>query len=197
PPSIDPIGLVGLTLMEKHDLTVAGFPIIGYGNASAADQARLQRIALGIINAGNHTQRGNFYAYPDGADMMFLSLYARTGGPDPVGAVMTVNQAMNKIVDRTLAAQTPNPPPTGTAGLWGYTGNGRDSSTSQYAVGGLAAAKGYYQNACCGGDPGGRVPLIDAAISGTPSHAGARPAYAGGQNAGPNPGEGGWGYQVP
>src|SRR5262249_13326708 len=26
PPSIDPIGLVGLTLMEKHDLTVAGFP---------------------------------------------------------------------------------------------------------------------------------------------------------------------------
>src|SRR5689334_20600794 len=45
PPSIDPVGLVGLTLMEKHDLTVAGFPIIGYGNASAADQTRLQNIA--------------------------------------------------------------------------------------------------------------------------------------------------------
>jgi hypothetical protein len=196
PPSIDPVGLVGLTLMEKHNLAVAGFPIIGYGNASAADQARLQRVALGIINAGNHVQRGaaSFYAYVDGADMMFLSLYARTGGPDPVGAVLTVHQSMDILVDRTLLRQTPNPPPSGTTGLWGYTGNGRDSSTSQYAVGGLAAAKGFYQNPCCGGDPGGRAALIDTALSG-PN--GARHGYSVSQNLGPAGNEGGWGYQVP
>jgi hypothetical protein len=192
-PSIDPVGLVGLTIMEKHDLSAPGNPILGYSNASATDKTRLQNIALGIINCGNHVQRGSFYAYVDGSDMMFLSLYARTGGPNPVGGVTTVRGAMDMLVDRTIAAQTP-PGGWGTVGLWGYTGNGSDSSTSQYAVGGLAAAKGYYLDACCGGDPGARIPLIDTSLNGTN---GARPAYATGQNLGPDPAEGGWGYQVP
>ena len=105
-PSIDPVGLVGLTIMEKHDLSVPGNPILGYSNASATDKTRLQNIALGIINCGNHVQRGSFYAYVDGADMMFLSLYARTGGPDPVGGLATVRGAMDTLVDRTRSAST-------------------------------------------------------------------------------------------
>jgi thrombospondin type 3 repeat protein len=193
PPSIDPVGLVGLTIMEKHDPSVPGSPILGYNNASATDKTRLQNIAKGIINSGNHVQRGSFYAYVDGADMMFLSLYARTGGPNPAGAVATVRSAIDTMVDRTLAAQTPSGG-WGTVGLWGYTGNGSDSSTSQYAVGGLAAAKGFYLDACCGGDPGARSPLIDTSLQGAN---GARAAYSTGQNLGPNAGEGGWGYQVP
>lgn len=192
-PSIDPVGLVGLTIMEKHDPTIAGNPILGYSNSTASDQARLRSIALGIINCGNHVQRGSFYAYVDGADMMYLALYARTGGPDPVGGVTTVRGAMDILVDRTIGAQTPAGG-WGTVGLWGYTGNGSDSSTSQYAVGGLAAAKGYYLDGSLGGDPGGRIPQIDTSLSG-PS--GARQAYAAGQNAGPAANEGGWGYQVP
>src|SRR5262249_19909108 len=171
-----------------------------YSNASATDKTRLQNIAKGIINGGTHVQRGaqSFYAYVDGADMMFLSLYARTGGPDPVGGVTTVRGAMDILVDRTFLRQTPSSSVSATPGLWGYTGNGSDSSTSQYAVGGLAAAKGYYLDACCGGDPAGRIPnKIDPALNGSPTHAGARPAYATYQNAGPNPHEGGWGYQVP
>jgi type II secretory pathway pseudopilin PulG len=154
PPSVDPVGLVGLTIMEKHDPTVPGNPILGYSNSTASDQTRLRNIALGIINTGNHVQRGSFYAYVDGADMMFLALYARTGGPDPVGGLTTVRGAMDIIVDRTIAQQT-TPGGWGTVGLWGYTSPGSDSSTSQYAVGGLAAAKGYYLDASLGGDPGG------------------------------------------
>jgi hypothetical protein len=193
PPSIDPVGLVGLTIMEKHDLTTPGSPILGYSNASATDKTRLRSIALGIINTGNHVQRGSFYAYVDGIDMMFLSLYARTGGPDPVGGTTTVRGALDILVDRTLAQQTAAGG-WGTVGLWGYSGPGSDSSTSQYAVGGLAAAKGYYLDACCGGDPGSRVAAINTSLSG-PN--GARQAYATGQNAGPAANEGGWGYQVP
>ncbi len=193
PPSIDPVGLVGLTIMEKHDLSSPGSPILGYSNASASDKTRLQNIAKGIINSGNHVQRGSFYAYVDGADMMFLSLYARTGGPEPAGELATIQSSINTMVDRTIAAQTPSGG-WGTVGLWGYTGNGSDSSTSQYAVGGLAAAKGYLLDACCGGDPGGRIAMIDTALSGAN---GARAAYANGQNLGPAGNEGGWGYQVP
>src|ERR1041385_5850358 len=47
PPSIDPVGLVGLTIMEKHDLSAPGNPILGYSNASATDKTRLRNIALG------------------------------------------------------------------------------------------------------------------------------------------------------
>jgi hypothetical protein len=193
PPSIDPVGLIGLTIMEKHDLTAPGSPILGYSNASASDKTRLQSIALGILNSGAHVQRGSFYAYVDGIDMMFLSLYARTGGPEPAGALTTIRGGIDTMVDRTIAGQTAAGG-WGTVGLWGYTGPGSDSSTSQYAVGGLAAAKGYYLDASLGGDPGGRIPMIDTSLSG-PN--GARQAYATGQNAGPAANEGGWGYSVP
>ena len=190
PPNNEAVGLVGLAIMEKH---AAGGGVIGYSNASPSDKMRLERIALGIINDGSHVARGSFYAYVDGIDLMFLSLYKRTGGPEPAGASLTVRQAIDMMVDRTLAGQA-QPGGWGAPGLWSYTGPGNDSSTSQYAVGGLSAAKGYYLDASLGGDPGGRGPLIDTSLGG-PN--GARQAYAAGQNNGPGASEGGWGYQVP
>ncbi|MBS1818144.1 MAG: thrombospondin type 3 repeat-containing protein [Acidobacteria bacterium] len=107
---------------------------------------------------------------------------------------------MDMLVDRTLASQTTLTSWYGTPGMWGYSYWGSDSSTTQFAVGGLAAAKGYYLDACCGGDPGSRVAAIDIGLSnGDATHTSSRQAYAVNQVVLPAPDndQGGWGYQVP
>jgi len=205
---VQALGLVGLSMMEKHQTAAFGSPIIGYSNSSPADKARLDAAAHTIICSSNHVNRNSFYSYVDGIDMMFLSLYLKTGGPNvaPSGAdcvdpnwgdpavTHTPVEAINILVDRTLASQqTFNANGAGngisTGGLWSYTGPGTDSSTSQYAVRGLAAARGYYLDACCTGDPGGRAALILVSVD----HAAeAYHDYQISQEAG----AGGWGYNV-
>jgi hypothetical protein len=173
---IEPLGLVGLSMLEKHQTAAFGSPIVGYSNSSAADKARLEAAANTIVCSSQHVNRGSNYAYTDGADMMFLALYLRTGGPnvapaacpvdptwgDPGGTPHSPSDAINILVDRTLAAQSPfTPGSPSSGGLWGYSGGGIDSSTSQYAAGGLAAARGFYLDSCAAcSDPGGRAALI-------------------------------------
>ena len=88
--------------------------------------------------------------------MFALSEYALTGGPDksvlaPANAdYETIKQVMDRLVDRTLACPAEGAP------VWnayrpGYTvlcyGVGcKDSSTTQFAVAGLAAAKAFYSS---------------------------------------------------
>lgn len=197
----DAAGLPMLALLEKRASGAPTDPPQGYAGANATDQGRLRNAAANILDRANET---SFYAYRDGAFMFALSEYARTGGPDkstlaPGNAdYETIKQAMDRLVDRTLVNQ-------GSAGVnngyWCYTaGNCPDSSTTQFAVAGLAAAKAFYSSGLSGDDAfndPARVASIDVAL------AKARDTYAangrqGSNNAGCNivsANERGHGYQ--
>lgn len=148
-------GLAVLALLAQSDAGQSG----GYATLSAAD-AGLAREALRLIveDATCGPSRG-FYAYCHGHSLMALGLYARTGGPEVVNtSAFSLRSAIDSMVDSTVGNQTTS---GNDAGFWGYTGPGDDSSTTQYAAAGLAAARGYYIGA---GDPGGRLGAIDAAL---------------------------------
>lgn len=189
-------GLPLLALLEKNTLPA------GYGGASALHQCLARNAVSNIIRSSIHVARAYFYAYPDGIDMMALSFYQRTGGPNPnnvdevctpasvfvPGTQLSVQTAINKMVDRTVAQQSVGGLNNG---FWGYTGPGDDSSTTQFAAGGLAAAKGYYLDF---GDPGNRIPAIDTATART------KAGYTGTiktQVSSLGGTEGGWQYRPP
>jgi hypothetical protein len=146
----DAAGLTMLALLEKRASGDINDPPQGYTGASATDQARLRNAAAYILDRVNET---TFYAYRDGNYMMALSLYAATGGPDKDVLApgnpdyQTIKDAMNALVDRTLTNQQreANGYPVARRGYWCYTSPGcDDSSTTQFASAGLAAAKAYY-----------------------------------------------------
>jgi hypothetical protein len=149
-------GLTLLTLLEKAKLPA------GYNGLDAADQKLARQSACILIDNGNFGDRGGFYSYYDGQVLMALSVYALTGGPNIPGEVFssydcsarTVRDTIDKVVDRSIAAQSTS---GACIGYWGYAGPGCDSSTTQFTASGLGAAKGYYLGL---GDPGGRLPGI-------------------------------------
>lgn len=167
-------GLPMLALLEKRASSNPGDPPQGYAGASAPDQARLRNVAAYILDRVNET---TFYAYRDGNYMFGLSEYARTGGPDksvlaPANAdYQTIKQAMDTLVDRTLVAQRKAPayPNAIDQGYWCYTNAGcEDSSTTQFAVAGLAAAKSFYSSGLSADDPfadPARIAAIDTALA--------------------------------
>ena len=170
----DAAGIAMLALLEKRASGNPNDPPQGYDGASATDQGRLRNSAANILDRANET---SFYAYRDGNFMFALSEYARTGGPDksvlaPGNAdYETIKQAMDRLVDRTLAGQQKAPayPLAIDQGYWCYTGPGcKDSSTTQFAVAGLAAAKAFYTSGLSGdqayNDPA-RAALIDTALA--------------------------------
>ena len=178
-------GIAVEALLEKRPSGNPADPPQGYTGAIAADQALLRSAAEYMLTA---TSTATYYAYRDGSWMFALSGYALTGGPDKSvlapanAAVKTIKQTMDALVDRTLANQT-------APGYWCYTAaNCFDSSTTQYAVAGLNAARVFYQSVKSGDAPyadGVRSGLIDAAL------AKARNVYVinaatGGDNAGCN-----------
>ena len=128
-------GLPLLALLEKRASADFEAPILGYSGASEADQERMRSSATYIINVRS-TAGYNSYDY--GASMMGLSLYARTGGPEVT--TRTIDQAMRALADTTMARGCSG----GNDAFWGYSGCGNDSSTTQFAAGGLAAARGYF-----------------------------------------------------
>ena len=161
-------GLLLLALLEKTGN-------LGYAGLDPSDQTLARKAACLLIDDGNFGDRGGFYSYYDGQVMMALSVYAQTGGPDVPGEVFgsyncaarSVRATMDKVVDRSIAAQTPGVPAMSSApGYWGYTGNGMDSSTTQLTAAGLGAAKSYYKNMGESGDKN-REPLITAALDKT------------------------------
>jgi len=129
----DAAGLALLALLEKRQSTDQDAEIQGYSNASPADQARMNNVVAYILTS--HVPR-TFYAYRDGQDMMALSVYLRTGGPNP-----GVQAAINTLFDRTAANQ-------GAHGYWCYVNGGcLDSSTTQLVMAGLASVRGVYSDA--------------------------------------------------
>ena len=164
-------GLPLLALLEKRASGIPSDPPQGYTGASATDQGRARQVVKHILDRVNET---GFYAYRDGNYLMGLSFYLLTGGPDKGGHADLPNTAdfedmitaINMMVDRTLAAQRvaaafPNPI---NQGYWCYTANNcEDSSTTQFAVAGLASAKSVYSDA--GHSDPGRLASINTALA--------------------------------
>jgi hypothetical protein len=132
-------GLCALVLLEKRVSADPNAAPQGYANANATDKGRLDNI-IGYIIA-NHSAVG-FYAYRDGADLMALSVYLRTGGPNQAGAAGLIRT----IFDRVAASQG--------GGYWCYNdGSCDDSSTTQLVMAGLAAARAVFSDPAYA-DPG-------------------------------------------
>jgi hypothetical protein len=183
-------GLLLLALLEKRAGADPNDPQLGYSGSPAADQALARCTAKYLITSTTFAARAGFYSYYDGQALMALSLYGRTGGPDPGsdadctgGAPISVRDAIDKMVTRTVNAQTPA---GACAGHWGYTGNGCDSSTTQFSAGGLAAARGYYLQ--LGDSVVPRLPSINTALTA------AKNGYAASQKT-VGATMGGWSYQ--
>ena len=134
-------GLVLLALLEKRQSADWTAPINGYANSDPADQAAAMTTVGFILN--NTCGRGvpQINTYYRGQNLMALALYARTGGPEIAGAAHTLRSGIDTIVNGLVTGQTSS---GFNSGFWGYGGGGDDSSTTQFAVAGLAAAKGYY-----------------------------------------------------
>ncbi len=142
----DGAGLAALALLEKRESADQDAEPQGYANASPADQQRIGNI-MGYIIARSRNE--GFYAYRDGADMMALALYLRTGGPDQAGALASLNACF----DRVSANQ-------GDHGYWDYRSGGRqDSSTTQLVMAGLAGARAIY--AAPGGGDANRLARLN------------------------------------
>ena len=136
----DAAGLCALVLLEKRVSADPNAAAQGYANANALDQGRLDNI-IGFILT-NHTPQ-TFYAYRDGADLMALSVYLRTGGPNQIGAGISIRA----MFDRVAANQN-------AFGYWCYTNGGcNDSSTTQLVMAGLAAARAVFSDPAYA-DPG-------------------------------------------
>jgi hypothetical protein len=158
-------GLSLLTLLEKESIPA------GYDGLDATDQTLAENAACILIDSGSFGDRGGFYSYYDGQVLMGLSVYLETGGPDEPAASAgygctgrSARATVDKVVDRALAAQTQGTPSyTGCAGYWGYNTTGCDSSTTQFTLAGLAAAKGFYSSQGESADKN-RIPLITAAL---------------------------------
>ena len=151
-------GQLLLAMLEQGAVAQQG----GYDDLPPARQALAEQAARTLCDGGNFAGRNGFQAYYDGQSLMALSLMARTGSPqNPAGSTRSILAAIDRMTDRTLANQATS---GGATGYWNYTSPGDDSSTTQYAGAGLAAARGYYIFA---GDPGNRIPLIATALART------------------------------
>ena len=73
------LGLAALALMERRVSADQNASPQGYENASPADQVKIQTVMSYIIT---RTTGINFSSYRDGGDLMAVSLYLRTGGPN-------------------------------------------------------------------------------------------------------------------
>ena len=146
----DAAGLCALSLLEKRESNDLRAAPTGYANAQAADRQRLDNIMGYILGRAPNAA---YYAYRDGGDLMALSVYLRSGGPQQAPAIA----AIQRIFDRMRANQ-------GGHGYWCYrNGSCQDSSTTQLVMAGLAAARAVFS------DPNyadaGRLAQLNAAVA--------------------------------
>ena len=114
----------------------------GYQGMDPADQALVTRITQSMINREGSMTNPNAvpYVYVSGGNLMALSAFIATGGPDEVGAPVTVTQAIaNGVV--SLQNNQGNFNPNNNGG-WNYGApqQSGDLSTTQFAVAGMSAA---------------------------------------------------------
>ena len=135
-------GLGGLALMEARQNANWQAPTRGYRNASAEDQQRLVRMAaFAIAHDPALTDAGAAYSFGTGSFLMFLSQFRQTGGPNNVGAAVTVDQALANGARRLQASQIAD---AGACGVGGWNANAPEADgetlPTLFAIAGLSGA---------------------------------------------------------
>ena len=141
-------GLGMLCVLEKRVSADWHSPHVGYIGMEDDHRAQMVASARYLIDTldGSLREAGQAYAYGTGSNLMALSLFKATGGPDDVGASVTVSTAVANAVAAFKAQQ-------GDVGCnlggWNYYAPGADGdlSTAQFAAAGLAAATVIDQDA--------------------------------------------------
>ena len=171
----DATGLSMLALLEKRASGIPTDPPQGYDGATATEQADMETAVAYMATQVNANINPAFRAsYRNGNYLMAISFYLRTGGPNDVGAAITALDAVNAMTDHFVS---------GWQLVQGYfpyyDGNfSQDSSTTQFAVAGMASAKALYSDAAFA--DAARVATLNTALSN------ARDAYVNHANAAPN-----------
>ncbi|MCA9528274.1 MAG: hypothetical protein KC549_18445, partial [Myxococcales bacterium] len=138
-----------LSFLEKRSGIGWQGNAIGFNGMDPNDQAMVIRAAAALINGDAAMTNPNAapYVYVTGGNLMALSAYVATGGPDAVGAQVTASQAIaNGVV--SLQNNQGNFPPQNVGG-WNYRNPEQqgDMSTTQFAVAGLSAAEQVIEGA--------------------------------------------------
>ncbi|MEZ4466624.1 MAG: hypothetical protein R3F43_19800, partial [bacterium] len=141
--------LGALSFLEKRSGIGWQGNAIGFNGMDPNDQAMVIRAIAALINGDAAMTNPNAapYVYVTGGNLMALSAYVATGGPDAVGAQVTASQAIaNGVV--SLQNNQGNFPPQNVGG-WNYRNPEQqgDMSTTQFAVAGLSAAEQVIEGA--------------------------------------------------
>ncbi|MBU1429886.1 hypothetical protein KKF91_04905 [Myxococcota bacterium] len=144
----DVAGLAGLALLEQRVSAHWGAPTLGYSGQPAAEKSRLEQLARFCIERNTGLRGGDLVAYETAQFMLFLTLFRQTGGPNNVGASVTVDQALSNGVNAIRNRQAMNEAQCSYGG-WSYVapGNDGDLSTTQYNVAALNAVDGMVHGA--------------------------------------------------
>jgi hypothetical protein len=123
-----------LTFLERRSAGGVG-PALGYAGSSPQDREMLVRVVRFHIVDDEVLQNPNLgpYVYRTGVNLAALSRFLETGGPDDVGAPVSVRTAVANGVAALRTAQ-------GQGTLWSVGGPGLDLEMSYMAATGLSAA---------------------------------------------------------
>ena len=141
--------LGGLTLLGRKTSRHWGAPARGFGGSTAQDRSRLRAMAARIIGQDPAlSNAGPAESYLTGINLVFLSQYLATGGPNNVEAAVTVRAAIQNGVAALHAIQARVNDACLTRS-WNYTETLEtgDLSSSQVATMGLSAAASLVEGA--------------------------------------------------
>ena len=174
----EPTGLAVLAFLDKRASADWNAPAVGYEGMDADDQALCRRaVAWMINNIPGLGRGGSIQSYSGGSALMALSHFRATGGPNNVGARVSVDDAIRAGVNAFKADQ-------GRGGCydgaWNYSGrtNRGDLSTTQFAAAGLSAASAVI------GDAANTLPRMVGFLNATKSNGGGHKYECGNRNTG-------------
>ena len=134
-------GLGGLALLEKRSSADWNAPTVGFVGSTPDDQQRLIRMAQFAIalDPALRNAAAQSFSYGTGINLMFLSLFVQSGGPNDVGGAVPVVEAIANGATALVASQSRG---NCSQGGWNYNAPGGDGdlSTTQFSVAGLSAA---------------------------------------------------------
>ena len=132
-----------LAFLEKRQGIGWQGRVQGFDGMDPLDQEMVVRAVTQMINGDPSLKNPNQmpYTYVTGGNLMALSTYLATGGPDDIGAEVTANQALaNGVVAMQRGQGMGNQ-------AWSYNGPGTDLSATLFAVAGLAESESVFEGA--------------------------------------------------
>ena len=141
--------LGALSFLEKRDGVGWQGRAQGFDGMDPIDQGMIIRLLQQMINNERAMQNPNQapYVYVTGGNLMAMSAYLATNGPDDVGAPVTVSQGLANGVVSLQNNQGMQPPNNDGGWNYGAPGPSGDLSTTQFAVAGLSAAENIVEGA--------------------------------------------------